>query len=388
MCWSISCLTSCWVSFHGCTKHCFLWGFDLKAEQDKSKIMSYEIEYNERFPGIQDSASTFSPVGISCSGVTVVEHVWCCLYFQWRTLRYANGIFCWEFFRGCIAFTWSDKRSRWDSCPGEQSENNIDQVNQRRRKRMTYSNLKNNVDRMVVFPDDLEGDVHPKGSSIWNRPDGKEGETGGRCGKKIYMHHLFEVQTSFCKSLQFVIYMNDFNTRPVSSMYKMNSIGQCFQTLKVECTYNLVSLLSALWNLFPTLICAQCAGGQRTLAVRLGHLLERRVSKEGGWRSWRWEARMSFGEVVQAQDDHTEERESVSSPFESLALWLRRPMSTLPHSLLSPPFRQQWNYQRWQGWWGPSGQIQVESSWADKAFARIRFGESTSLGCRKDEQRG
>ena len=86
----------------------------------------------------------------------------------------------------------------------------------------------------------------PKAAAFETAQMARRVRLGADVGKKIYMHHLFEVQTSFCKSLQFVIYMNDFNTRPVSSMYKMNSIGQCFQTLKVECTYNLVSLLSAL----------------------------------------------------------------------------------------------------------------------------------------------
>ena len=99
----------------------------------------------------------------------------------------------------------------------------------------------------------------PKAAAFETAQMARRVRLGADVGKKIYMHHLFEVQTSFCKSLQFVIYMNDFNTRPVSSkcfrrealtnlflgedlnpqqrvdsMYKLNSIGQCFQTLKVE----------------------------------------------------------------------------------------------------------------------------------------------------------
>ena len=167
-------------------------------------------------------------------------------------------------------------------------------------KRMTYSNLKNNVDRMVVFPDDLEGDVHAKGSSIWNRPDGKEGETGGRCGKKIYMHQLFEVQKSALNvcNLWFTWIISQ-NTRPVSrkgfrreavtnlflggdlnpkqrvdSMYRMNSIRQCFQTLKVECT--LYICWKEKWNVkyfSSSELCAMCRWSEdvgRTTGTSLG----------------------------------------------------------------------------------------------------------------------
>ena len=39
-------------------------------------------------------------------------------------------------------------------------------------EKMTYTNLKNNVDWMVVFSDDLEGNVERSAKTIDNRPDG------------------------------------------------------------------------------------------------------------------------------------------------------------------------------------------------------------------------
>ena len=58
---------------------------------------------------------------------------------------------------------------------------------------MTYTNLKNNVDWMVVFSDDLEGNVERSAKTIDNRPDGQEGEAEGGGGKRISFHILLAI---------------------------------------------------------------------------------------------------------------------------------------------------------------------------------------------------